>query len=192
MEKTELFFSLYTQKVCTPSNCLTENEFGVQKQYCLITRHRGLTLTGNQLGGQNSFSLSQFTSVRNTAVENQSLYWWCSEKVIISLEQTAVSSHVIFSNLQKQHYISELYYSASFPNLSSKISSQSARTFCSLAALLNDQQSRWLSYITNLAFWLWVFNYSQLILLFFDPLLLVFCQTRSQSDSHSTQQEPFH
>lgn len=148
----------------------------MQKQYYLITKHRGLTFIGSQLGGENSFSLSQFTSVRNTSAENQSLYWWCSGKEIILLEQIAVSSHVIFRNPQKKHYIFELYYSASLPTLSSKISSQSARIFCSLAALLNDQQSRWLSYTTNLAFWLWIFNYSQLLLLFFDPLLLVFAK----------------
>lgn len=63
------FFFLHTQKVCMPSNCLPESESEVQKQYYLITEHRGLTLTGNQLGGQNSFSLSQFTSVRNASAE---------------------------------------------------------------------------------------------------------------------------
>lgn len=66
----------------------------------------------------------------------------------------------------------ELCYSASLPTLSSKFSPQSARIFCSLAALLNDQQSRSLSYITNLAFWLWIFNYSQLLLLFLIPYYL--------------------
>lgn len=67
--KTRFVFPLHTQKVCIASNCLTENESEVQKQYYLITEHRGLTLTGNQLGGQNSFSLSQFASVRNASAE---------------------------------------------------------------------------------------------------------------------------
>lgn len=114
--------------------------------------------------------------MRNTSAENQSLYWRCSEKEIILLQHIAVSSHVIFSNLQKKHYILNYIIQLLSQPLHQKISSQSARIFCSLAALLNDQQSRWLSYITNLAFWLWIFNYSQLLLLFFDPLLLVFAK----------------
>lgn len=50
------------------------------------------------------------------------------------------------------------------------------KNFLLVAVLLNDQQSRRLSYTTNKAFRLWIFNYSQLLILFFDPFLLVFAK----------------